>query len=108
MIDLKGASRDECVRYIVAQHEMIARQEQRLAAQQARIVTLEVQVTQLAARVTALLVALEAATGGEGNSTVTPRGQSPHRFLPSSDASRESSCSIFASVETPLSTSSLR
>lgn len=82
MIDLKDASRDECVRYIVAQHEMIAMLEQTVGQVRETNATLTGQIAELTARVTALLVALGAATGGDDTGASgggTPKGMPGHK-----------------------------
>ena len=82
MIDLKEASRDECVRYIVQQHGQIAALARTVEQLREANATLTAQVAELTARVTALLVALETATGGDESGTTgggRPKGMPGHK-----------------------------
>jgi transposase len=75
MIDLKDASRDDLVRFVVAQHETIQQQERIIARQQDRIAALEATVAQLTARVEALLATVDALRrGDDGTGSGAPQG----------------------------------
>ena len=82
MIDLKNASRDDLIRLVVSQHEQGAALARTVEQMRAANAVLTVQVTQLTARVTALLVALEAATGGDDQGAAgggTAKGMPGHK-----------------------------
>ena len=82
MIDLQGANRDELIRLIVRQHEKIGVFARTGEQMQETNATLTAPVTQLTARVTALLVALDAATGGDdpgASGGGTTRGMPGHK-----------------------------
>ena len=62
---MKEASREDLIRLIVRQHEEIGVLARTVGQLWEANATQTAQITQLTARVTALLVALEAATGGD-------------------------------------------
>jgi transposase len=74
MIDLKDASRDALVQFVVAQHETIQRQERVIAAQQEPIAALGATITQLTARIDTLLATLDAVQRDDDGSAGPPRG----------------------------------
>jgi len=75
MIDLKDASREELIRLIVSQHEMIARQERTITELRRVITTLEATVTQVTAQVGELLATVERLRrGDEGTGSGRPPG----------------------------------